>query len=335
MASASATTSALRQAVSVLTHSPYTSTIPNLSLASKANSRVVVQGFTGKASLFHNTIALNYGTNIVGGVSPGKGGQKMFDRPVYSTLKEAVNELKPDASLVFVPPKLAADAIINAIEEEIGLVVAVAEGIPTHDQLKIMHALKSQNKTRLVGANSPGLICPINTFKLGIQPLAVHTPGRIGVAGRSGTMTYEAASQLSELGLGQSYVFGLGGDPFPGSQLFASAILFNSRHCGYEGIVLIGEVGGQMEEEAADFLNSLSPTDERRAKPIVGYVAGQQVIPFKAHGHAGAWWDGERGGVADKRTLWESAGIRLAENLGKVGVCMKEVNVLTRLRGGF
>lgn len=262
---------------------------------------------------------MDFGTNIVGGTSPGKGGREHLGKPVYNTVREAVRDLKPHVSSVFVPAILAADAIIEAIEAEVPLIVAYAEGVPTHDQLRIRDALQSQSRSRLVGANCPGMSAVVSKCKLGISPVNGLLPGKVGVAARSGTLSYEASQQLKDVGLGQSYVFGLGGDPFPGTRT-AEALEFMLSDDSTEGIVLIGEIGGTMEEEVADLLSRT-----KTSKPIVGYIAGQSIPQSRTFGHAGALWEDGLLGAKDKIALWERAGIRMAPTPGDIGKVMLEV----------
>ncbi|RSH93535.1 hypothetical protein EHS25_007893 [Saitozyma podzolica] len=256
-------------------------------------------------SQFHNQVAQDYGTNIVGACAPNKGGQAFLDRPVFGSVREGVHELRPRIASVFVPPQSAAESIIECIEAEIPLVVAYAEGISTKDQLRVQRALRSQSRTRLIGANCPGAIFPHQRVKLGIQPLSVHSPGYVGLASRSGTISYELAAQASALGLGQSVVFGLGGDPFPGTRTW-EALRFMLDDPLTRIICLVGEVGGQMEEEAAtvyeEYLKSLRPG--QTTKPVVGFIAGQSTQRGLMYGHSGAvWWDEQETAGAKKQRI--------------------------------
>lgn len=300
----------------------YEQTMRNLIV--QKDDPVMVLGM-GKASQANNLISKNYGTNIVGAVAPKKGGQEMLGKPVFNTVQEGVAALKPRIATVFVPPVAAADAIIECIEAEIPLVVAYAEGIPTQEQLKVQRVLRSQNKTRVVGANCPGVIFPHERVKLGIQPLYVHSPGCVGIATRSGTISYELAAQTTALGLGQSAVYGLGGDPFPSTRTWEALQLILEDPKAKFG-VLVGEVGGQMEEEAAqvyrDYLANLKPGEV--AKPIVGFVAGAATERGLMYGHAGAvWWEQSETAVA-KRQVWRDAGFVMADTLGDLGPLIKE-----------
>ncbi|UZJ50727.1 hypothetical protein CBS101457_000047 [Exobasidium rhododendri] len=290
------------------------STIRNLAVGK--DSRCIIQGFTGKMSTFHSKLSLSMGTNIVGGVSPGKGGQVHLDRPVFSSVKEANHHLKPHATAVFVPALLAADAIIDAIENEIPLIVSVAEGIPLRDQMRVMAALQSQNKSRVIGANSPGMSNPAGC-RLGISPVNVAKPGPIGIASRSGTLSYEASHSTKPMG--QSYIFGLGGDFYPGTR-HAEAVEFFMHDTTTHGIVLVGEVGGTMEEEAADLIKAkYLNSSGQPIKPIVGFIAGRNVPPGQIFGHAGAIWRDGLGSADEKRKAWEDAGIVLVDSIGVVG----------------
>ncbi|PWN51802.1 alpha subunit of succinyl-CoA ligase [Violaceomyces palustris] len=278
-------------------------------------TRVIVQGL-GKASTFHSTLSLQLGTNIVGGVSPGKGGQSYLDRPVFNSVREAAEALKPQATSVFVPPKLAADAIIEAIEAEIPLIVSVAEGIPLKDQMRVMAALHSQSASRLVGANSPGLCNPAGC-RMGISPLAVANPGPVGIASRSGTLSYEASAATKEMG--QSMVLGLGGDFYPGTRT-AEALEFFMEHEPTKVIVLVGEVGGVMEEEAAELaISKYRRPDGSYPKPIIGFISGQTVPPGQTFGHSGAIWRDSLSSGKLKKEAFEKAGFHVVTAIADVG----------------
>lgn len=294
----------------------YADTIPALGV--RPDARVLVTGFTGKASTFHSSIAIKFGTNIVGGVSPSKGGTTHLGLPVFGKLSEAVKELRPDVVSVFVPPLLAAEAILDAIRCEVPLIVSVAEGIPAHDQARVYQTLQAQSKSRLVGANCPGLINP-RGCKLGIQPLHVHSPGCIGIAGRSGTLTYEAAFGTSSVGLGQSYVFGLGGDLYPGTTT-VEALQYLLTDENTTGIVLMGEIGGTMEQEVAAYLFS-----HPSSKPIVGLIAGVAAPSNRTLGHAGAVWELESERAEFKRSLWRDVGVEVVTTPGEIGRIMKSM----------
>ena len=279
------------------------------------NTRLVVQGITGKEGSFHTRQMVEYGTNVVGGVTPGKGGTTHEGIPVFNTVSDAVREAGANASVIYVPPPFAADAIMEAADAGLPLVVCITEGIPAMDMVKVRRFL-SDRQTRLVGPNCPGVISP-GKCKVGIMPGHIHREGSIGVVSRSGTLTYEAVGQLTALGLGQSTAIGIGGDPIIGTTHLNALALFQDDP-ETEGIVMIGEIGGSAEEEAAAFAR------ENVTKPIVAFIAGQTAPPGRRMGHAGAIIAGGKGTAAEKMRALEEAGIRVVHSPADIGKEMKD-----------
>jgi succinyl-CoA synthetase alpha subunit len=278
------------------------------------NTRLIVQGFTGKEGTFHAQQAIAYGTQVVGGVVPGRGGATHLDLPVFDTVEQAVRATGANASVIFVPPPFAADAIMEAAEAGVPLVVAITEGIPALDMVKVWAFLHGRT-TRLVGPNCPGVISP-GKCKIGIMPGHIHLQGHVGVVSRSGTLTYEAVGQLTGLGIGQSTCIGIGGDPIIGTTFLDALTLFNEDP-GTHAIVMIGEIGGNAEETAARYVK------EHVHKPVVGFIAGQTAPPGRRMGHAGAIISGGSGAAADKIRAMEDAGIAVCSSPAEIGEKVK------------